>query len=204
MVAEIAIQRNRIESDRVDRGTARQWRFGAIAQPAREGDLGGARFATELAGTIIQGGQCGTSGEEVGQAPASGAIGSFRRVDLGRRCAALLGDDRRHRFGVVAIKPRDGGVALNRGYGDALFGGGLFRLALETFGARLALFGPGELLHDAHAAHGHEVSRQAEAILAIDRQIVDSQFGDRIGKLRRRHRHFARGIDSGVLRNQHS
>ena len=166
---DIEFQRLRIEPDRVDRRTACQRRFRAIAQPSREGDLGAAHFATELAGTIVQGDRSGAGGEQVGEASSPGAIGALGSVDLGRRCAALLGDDRRHCFGVVAIEPGNGSVALDRGDGDALLGDGLFCLALKTLGARLALFRPGELLRDAHAEHGHEVSRHAEAVLAIDR-----------------------------------
>ena len=50
---------------------------------------------------------------------------------------------------------------------------GYSNFTLGYLGTRRALIFIGKLLHDADAAHGHEITRHAEAITAGDRQIVD-------------------------------
>ena len=202
MVGEICFERARIEADRIDRRLARQRRIRVIPNPARQGDFRGAYFAPELACAIIEKHQCITRSQNIGQVASSRPIATLRSFDLELGLAALLRYHRLHRFCIITIQPRQRGIALDCGEAHILFGERLFRFALEALGARLALFGAGEFLHHADAAHGHEVACQAEPIGRIDRKIIDAERSDRIGQLPGGHGHFARSGDGGVLRRQ--
>jgi hypothetical protein len=112
---------------------------------------------------------------------------------------ALLLDDRRHRFRVIAVKPCQGGIAFDGGGSHVLFGERFFRLALETARAQAALVGPRELLRHADPAHRHEIAGQAVPVSAADGQVVDAELEDRIRKLPGGDRHVARSGNGIVL-----
>ena len=124
-------------------------------------------------------------GEHIGLRAASAAIRCIGRLDLQPRFIALRDQRVAHALLVVAIEPGERGVALQIGERRRAAGLRSFGFALEARCTRLALVAARELLHHADRAHRHEVARQAEAIRAVDRQVVDTRRQRRIGQLRR-------------------
>src|SRR6185436_15771587 len=102
----------------------------------------------------------------------------------------------------VAVEPGQGGIPLYGGEDCGFFGGGPLGLLLEFLGAKLALLRAGELLHDADAAHRHEVLREAEGISAVDGQVFNASLQRWIGKLAGRDRHLARCKNRSILRSE--
>ena len=117
--------------------------------------------------------------------------------------ATLLVDDRQLSFGVVTVEPSQRGIALNGGNARGFLGKRLLRLTIETLRTRLAFFGTRDFLHDADAAHRHEIPRHAPRIRPVHRKVVDAQRRDRVGKLRGGDGHLARRADGEILRNEH-
>src|SRR5439155_14178487 len=106
----------------------------------RQSDLGGASFAAELTGTIVEADQRGASNQDIGQIAFASSVRALRSLDFRPCRSTLLRDSGRHGLGVVAIEPCQCGVALDRGNAGAPFGECLVRFALEALGARLAFF----------------------------------------------------------------
>ena len=101
---------------------------------------------------------------------------------------------------VVAVEPGERTVALNDDQRLRLLRLRETHRLLRLCGPRAQLRRAGDFLHDPDAAHGHEVPLDAEALRAVDGQILESDFRDRIRPLGRSDRQVLRGGNRQVAR----
>ena len=146
----------------------------------------------------------GPRGEGLAGTAAAAAIGGLGHRELQFGLGDLRGDRALDPARVVAREPGGRGLPRHRerrGLGRDLAAGGVAPCPL---GAELALRRARKLLHEADAGHRHAFPREAPAIGAAGRHVLDAeeqlrvgQFGERAGHLACRLDHRALGRDLG-------
>mmetsp|Transcript_5424 Transcript_5424/g.20631 ORF Transcript_5424/g.20631 Transcript_5424/m.20631 type:complete len:407 (-) Transcript_5424:230-1450(-) len=186
------------QPDRAHESRARAQRFiGRVADETCEPYGCDLDLALGLVEPVAQGLDLAAPGVHVGLGPAAAAVLRLGRLHLLAGLRDLPEQLLAHRLGEGAVQPGERGVALHRGHRLPALGLGQRHVALGPRAAGRTLFGAGELLHQTDRAHRHEVACDAEAVRAIDRQVVQAELEDRIGALSGRHGPLPRGTDLG-------
>ena len=128
----------------------------------------------------MQSDHCGARCEHVSLGAPAGAKGTVGSLHLQRGFLNLLHQQVPLRLGVIAVQPGQRRVALHRGQRQLALRLNPLGLALELLRSELAFFKPWNVLHDADAAHGHEVARDTQPVLSIGRQVVNAQLEHRV------------------------
>ena len=81
----------------------------------------------------------------------------------------MIGGDARHLLDVIALEPREGGLAGNVDARCDFLRRGAIGFARVALRKRLAHFGTQRLLRDADARDRIDVSPETEAVAALDR-----------------------------------
>lgn len=202
MMFERCLQRGWGQRDAAGIHAAIELRVHRLAGPACQHDGGIARLQANFRCTVFQRQQGCPRLEQAGLARAAAAISRFRSSDFVARQGGLARQLGAHALEMVALKPGNGGVALDVGrqrFGRSQAASGF---AFEAGGTPAPLVAAGEFLHHADTAHGHRVGADAVAVRTADGQVVDTGFQHRVGQLRGGDSHVARGIGSMALRGK--
>src|SRR5207302_1775956 len=180
VTGELRIKAVLVKGDRVNGRVADERVIGGTGNPAIQGELRGTDFARGLRGQIFELGKRLAGREDVCGGAVASAISGVRSCDFEAHCFELLEHGAVRGFGVVTIEPRERAIAPELDQGLYLL---RFR---ETDrlpglgGAGAQLRRAGDLLHDADAAHRHEVPLHTEALGTVDGQILEPDLRDRI------------------------
>src|SRR5882672_196263 len=153
MPREVPFKRRGPEPDPIDVGQRRERRIAHVAHPALERDPRSAYAVLEAARFVLEHDEHAARAVELGLAQASGPIHAFGALELALGGLELFAGDAGHLLDVIALQPRERGLARDVNARGRLSGGGAIGFARVALCEHLALLRTRELTGDADAAY---------------------------------------------------